>query len=509
MLTRMPGRGKLRNLSPLRRVVTMPIAGRFQRLLLAGLLLAGTLQAAEPRPYGVPPAYEGALASMAAINIRNVELQILRDDLSEPWALEFVSDDEVLVSETRGRLLRVPLAGDQPLVPIQGLPPIATSRQQTGLLDIALHPDFHRNGWIYFSYAEPDPETDRYFRTQVARARLVDDALTELQPLLPDAPFGWSPSNFGGALEFDGRGRLLITIGDRSEEVLAQRGDRLEGKILRLTADGAVPDDNPFLGDPAVDDRIIALGVRNAQGLVRDPVSDEIYFAEHGPLGGDEVNRLVVGGNYGWPVITYGLAYSTAPIGKGTHAAGMLQPLFYFLPSEAISPLTIYRGPMFPEWDGDLLVGALKGRHVSRLDLDGDVVRSEYPILREIDARIRDLKVGPEGALYVLAEDGRLLRLLRTEAEAPATRTPDGERVYQLVCAGCHDNGASGAPRLDEPCAWRRIADKGWETVWQNTLNGINAMPERGLCHVCTDRHLQAAVRFLLAQAERCGEARD
>jgi glucose/arabinose dehydrogenase len=474
--------------------------------IVVGLFMLQPPLAAEDRPYGVPPAYEGALDSLAAINIRNVELQTLREDLAEPWAFEFLGPDEVLVSETRGRLLRVPLAADRPVIEISGLPPIAIAQQQTGLLDVALHPQFELNHRIYFSYAEADAATGRYYRTQVATARLVGNALEDLRPLLADAPFGWSPSNFGGALEFDGQGRLLITIGDRSEEVLAQRGDRLEGKILRLSDDGAVPPDNPFVGDPEIDDRIIALGVRNAQGLVRDPETDAVYFAEHGPLGGDEVNRLTPGANYGWPTISYGLAFSTAAVAEGTHAPGMIQPLFYYLPSEAISPLAIYRGAMFPEWRGDLLVGALKGRHVSRLDLDGEVVRSEYPILGEIEARIRDLKIGPDGALHVLTEDGRLLRLVRTEADAPATRSPDGERVYRLVCAGCHDSGAADAPRLDDACAWQTIAAKGWDEVWRNTRDGINAMPERGLCHVCTDAHLEAAARYLLAQGERCAQ---
>ncbi len=472
-------------------------------VLGAALMTAAAAQS--ERPYGVPPTYEGALDSLAAINIRNVELQTLRDDLAEPWAFEFLGPDELLVTEIRGRLLRVPLAGDRPVIEIDGLPSIASSQQQTGLLDVALHPQFEQNRRIYFSYAEADPDTGRYFRTQVATARLAADALEEFRVLLPDEPFGWSPSNFGGALEFDGQGRLLITIGDRSEEVLAQRGDRLEGKILRLSDEGGVPPDNPFVGNAEIDDRILALGVRNAQGLVRDPATNAVYFAEHGPLGGDEVNLLIDGANYGWPTISYGLAYSTAAIAQGTHAPGMVQPLFYYLPSEAISPLAVYRGKMFPEWDGDLLVGALKGQHVSRLDLDGEVVRSEYPILGEIAARIRDLKIGTDGALYVLTEDGRLLRLVRTAPQAPATRTPDGERVYQLVCAGCHDAGAADAPRLDDACAWQEIAAKGWEEVWRNTLNGIGAMPERGLCHVCTDAHLEAAARYLLAQAEGCG----
>ncbi len=470
------------------------------------LMAAGPAPAQDERPYGTPPEFEGALTSLAAINIRNARLETVVSGLNEPWALEFSGTGEALITERGGRLLRVDLAssGDAAVQEVAGLPEIAAPHQQTGLLDLALHPDFDDNGRIYFSYSEADPDTGRYFRTQVARARLEGARLHDVEPLLVDGAYGWSPSNFGGALAFDGEGRLLISIGDRSEEVLSQRGDRLEGKILRLNADGSVPVDNPFIGDPQIDDRIFAIGVRNVQGLMRDPQGGRVYMAEHGPLGGDEVNVLEAGANYGWPRITYGLAYSTAPIGEGTHADGLMQPIFYYLPSEAISPLLVYRGEMFSEWDGDLLVGALKGRHVSRLDVDDDRVRSEYPILNEIGSRIRDLKTGPDGAIWILTQDGDLMRLARTEAIEPARRTPDGERVYQLVCAGCHDTGAAGAPRLDEACRWKEISERSIETLYRNTLSGIGNMPERGLCYSCSEEHLFRAVDYMLGAAAEC-----
>ncbi|MGB0513307.1 MAG: PQQ-dependent sugar dehydrogenase [Wenzhouxiangellaceae bacterium] len=460
----------------------------------------------DDRPYGTPPAFEGGLESLAAVNIRNARLDIVFSGLDEPWAFEFLGPNEIVITERGGRLLRIALESGRASAPraVSGLPEIAARHQQTGLLDIALHPRFDQTGWIYFSYSEQDSDTGRYFRTQVARARLDGDRLHDLRPLLTDGAYGWSPSNFGGALEFDARGHLLISIGDRSEEVLSQRGDRLEGKILRLNDDGGVPADNPFVGDPDIDDRIFALGVRNVQGLMRDPAGARVYMAEHGPLGGDEVNILGKAANYGWPRITYGLAYSTAPIGEGTHATGLEQPIFYYLPSEAISPLLVYRGAMFPEWDRDLLIGALKGRHVSRLDVDGDRVRSEYPILIEIDSRIRDLKTHADGSVWVLTQDGDLLRLSRTDPIEPATRTPNGQRVYELVCAGCHDTGAADAPKLSDACRWRQIAAKPTGTLYRNTLNGIGEMPERGLCYSCSEEHLYRAVDYMLEAAEDC-----
>jgi len=480
----------------------------FAFLLALAFVLPALAQndAQDERPYGTPPAFEGGLASLAAINIRNARLETLVTGLDEPWAFEFLARNEVLITERGGRMLRITLGPEGAGDPheISGLPEIPAPHQQTGLLDVALHPDFKATGWIYFSYSEPDPDTGRYFRTQVARARLDGTQLHDLMPLLNDGIHGWSPSNFGGALEFDSDGQLLISMGDRSEEILSQRGDRLEGKILRLNDDGSIPNDNPFVDDAEIDDRIFALGVRNVQGLMRDPAGARVYMAEHGPLGGDEVNTLREGANYGWPRITYGLAYSTAPIGEGTHAAGLEQPIFYYLPSEAISPLLVYRGAMFPEWDGDLLVGALKGKHISRLDVDGDIVRSEYPVLSEIDSRIRDLKTGVDGSVWILTQDGDLLRLSRTEPIEPATRTPNGQRVYELVCAGCHDTGAADAPKLDDACRWKAIAEKPIEAVYENTLNGIGEMPERGLCYSCSEEHLYRAVDYMLEAASNC-----
>ena len=469
-------------------------------LLPGHLATAGERAASVEHLPGVPPAYQGDFPSLAALNVRNASVEQVVTGLHRPWALEFIDAQTALVTELHGDLLVVDLR-DGSRTRIDGLPPFATDHDQTGLLDVALHPGFAINRRIYFSYVEADPETGRYFTPVVATAVLAGERLEDLRVLLRVEPYGWSPANFGGALAFDHAGFLYVTIGDRSEDAIAQRGDRLEGKVLRLHDDGSVPVDNPFVGDEAVDDRIYALGLRNAQGLHYDPVSRRLFAAEHGPLGGDEVNVIEAGANYGWPVITYGRNYSTAPIGEGTHRQGMRQPLFYYLPSEAISPITQYRGTMFPEWEGDLLVGALKGQHVSKLDLDGAVVRSEYPLLGELNGRVRDVKVHADGSIYILLQTGTLHRLARSEAEAPPRAAGDPAEIYGLVCAGCHDTGAGNAPRPGDTERWREIRERPREEVYRRVIEGFGAMPERGLCNICTDAHLRATTDYMLGQS--------
>lgn len=456
------------------------------------------------RSYGFSPEYEGSLSTLSALNLRTATLRRLGVELEEPWAFEFLSANEILLTERKARLLRITL--DQParVTRITGLPEIAIRHQQTGLLDVALHPDFARNRRIYFSYVSADAASGNYYLTAVATAILAGGRLDSLQTIIEAGPHGWSPSNFGGALEFLGDGTLLVSVGDRSEEVLAQRADRLQGKILRLEDDGGIPADNPFIDEANVDDRIWASGLRNVQGLVRDPVSGNVYATSHGPLGGDEVNWIRPGKNYGWPTVTYGRNYSTARIGEDTHAPGFEQPLFYYLPSEAISPLTIYRGEMFSDWDGDLLVGALKGKHVSRLDLDRTVVRSEYPILREIDDRIRDVRIASDGSVWILGQTTGLWRLALNPEPAVPARPANGQAVYAMACAGCHDSGAGGAPLLENVCRWAIIVKKGREKLYANVRQGIGNMPERGLCYQCEDRHLEAAVDFMVDSAADC-----
>lgn len=475
----------------------------------------------EPPP--LPSFVDAQLPSLAALNAPEARLEIVVDGLERPWAFGFLSNRELIITEIKGRMFRYRLdTGER--VELRGVPPVATSREQTGLLDVEVHPEFERNGRIYFSYAEANPEAADYFATVVDTAVLDGDRLVDVKRLLTAEPYGWSPSNFGGLLEFDGEGLLYITIGDRSEKTVAQDPTRLQGKILRLNDDGTVPESNPFVGDPTVDDRVYALGVRNPQGLHFDPVSGNLYEAEHGPMGGDEVNRIEAGANYGWPVISYGKNYTpqamgfTDPagddplmrlhlavnpsltIGEGTHRDGMEQPLYYYLPSIAASPLTMVRGPMFPEWEGDLLIGALKGAHVSKLDLDDGIVRSQFAMLGEIGDRIRDLGVAEDGSILILGQRGTLYRLYRPEMPDDRSLVParPGEAIYKLVCAGCHDTGAAGAQRLDQPERWNPVLSKPREAVYENVIRGINSMPARGLCDSCTDEQLRQTTDYMI-----------
>lgn len=461
------------------------------------------------------------IPSVRALNIEDARLEVVVADLNEPWAFEFLSDDEVLVTETRGRMLRVSLIDASRQV-LEGLPPIATDKQQTGLLDVALHPDFENSRRIYFSYTEADA-SGAYYATVLDTAILDADRLEKRERLLTAEPYAWSPSNFGGIIEFDGDGYLYFSVGDRSEPVTAQMGGLLQGKILRLNDDGSVPADNPFVDDPEIDDRIWALGVRNPQGLHFDAVRGSLFEAEHGPMGGDEVNRIEKGANYGWPMISHGRNYTAehlgfAPdqssaqlefhlatdppwvIGDETAREGLESPLYYYTPSTAISPLTVVRGPMFPEWNGQLLVGALKGQHVSKIDFDGSTVRSEERVLGELGARIRDLKLDGDGAIWILTQDGRLLRLFRDPAlrSAPRAVGNPGQAVYDTVCRACHDSGAGGAPRLDHPLDWSAVRARDIDEVYRRVLEGYQGMPARGTCYRCSEAVLRAATDYML-----------
>ena len=448
------------------------------------------------------PEHQGSLPGLVGLNIRDAVLEEVLGGLTYPWAFEFLNDEEILITEISGRLLRYHL-NDEKITEISGLPDIAGGFPQVGLLDIEVHPQFASNGRIYFSYVQLDPVTRQFFRTAVATAVLQGDHLVGLEHILESGSFSWSPSNFGGALEFDDKGFLYISIGDRSEDWNVPQGHRLEGKILRLHADGSIPKDNPFIGNEKIDDRIYVLGVRNPQGLHFDAVSGRLFEAEHGPMGGDEVNIIESGKDYGWPEITYGRDYTMDLVGSGTHKTGLQQPIFYYLPSRAISPITVYRGSMFHEWDGDLLVGALKGKQVSKLDLDGDRIRSEHTILTGIKARIRDIKVARDGSIYVLAQTGRLYRLYRKPKQTGPEVPQDTELLYQLICSGCHDSGAYEAPRMSVRSDWDAVLQQPIKKTYRNTIEGLNNMPKRGLCGMCTDKFLRVLVDEMLDKVRR------
>ncbi len=329
--------------------------------------------------------------------------------LEHPWGLAFLPDGDMLVTERPGRLLHVDA---RTLTPrgVRGLPPIATVGQG-GLLDVTLHPDFTSNRLIYFSFAGAG---DDGAGTEVARARLDGDSLKDVQIIFRALPKSGGGRHFGSRLLFDADGYLLITLGDRGDRPRAQDTGDHAGSIIRINDDGSVPDDNPFAKTPGARPEIYTYGNRNVQGIALDPETGRVWAHEHGPQGGDEVNILAAGRNYGWPVITYGRNYVTGTkIGEGTHKEGMEQPRHQWTPSIAPSGMTLYTGDKFPAWRGNLFVGALKYRLLVRLELDDEKIVHEERMLEDVLGRIRDVRTGPDGYIYLLTDhgDGVLARL--------------------------------------------------------------------------------------------------
>jgi glucose/arabinose dehydrogenase len=358
-------------------------------------------------------AYLWALAGVApaeAISSEEHDLRLVTVavGLEHPWSLAFMPDGGMLVTERPGRL-RVIRDGQLAPEPVAGLPEIAAGGQG-GLMDVALDPDFADNGLIYLSYA-----AESLFQrgTEVARARLDEGQLVDLEIILEAGPKSRGGRHFGSRLTFGPDGMLYVTAGERGDPDRAQDLDDLAGSVIRIATDGTVPPDNPFVGRDGARAEIYSYGHRNPQGLAVHPETGALWSIEHGPRGGDELNLLSPGANYGWPVITYGESYAGFPIGEGTSKPGLEQPLRSWVPSISPSGLAFYTGDAFPAWRGDLFLGALSGRALVRLELDGDRVVHEERLLEDLGARIRDVRSGPDGFLYLLTDhpDGKLLRL--------------------------------------------------------------------------------------------------
>jgi len=337
----------------------------------------------------------------------------LVDFLEHPWSLAFLPDGRMLVTERPGRL-RIVKNGALEKKPVEGLPQV-TEHGQGGLHDVVPHPKFAENQLIYFAYAARGRDG---VGTELARARLVGDHLEHVQVLFRQEPKGSSGNHFGGRIVFDRAGYVYLTLGDRGEKERAQKPDDHAGSVIRLFDDGRVPEDNPFFGRPGWKPEKFDLGHRNQQGAAINPRTGALWTHEHGPQGGDEVNIIRKGRNYGWPVITYGVNYGIGTkIGEGTSKPGMEQPIHYWVPSIAPSGMAFYSGDKFPKWQGDLLVGALKDQMLVRLKLDGDRVVKEERMLKGVLARIRDVRIGPDGYVYLLTDEGRGV-LARLEPES-------------------------------------------------------------------------------------------
>lgn len=338
------------------------------------------------------------------------ELVTVAEPLAHPWGIAFLPAGELLVTEHPGTLRRIAADGSVSQ-PLEGVPPVFYAGQG-GLLDVALHPDFATNGLVYLSYSHGDRQANA---TRIARGRLTPTGLEDVEVVFTVAPTKAGPQHYGGMMAFMKDGTLLLTTGDgfNYREAAQDRGSQL-GKTLRINDDGSIPADNPFAADPDTEARAVwTYGHRNPQGLAVDPRTGDVYQHEHGPRGGDELNLLQPGRNYGWPAATFGIDYSGARISPYTELPGMEAPLKYWVPSIAPSGLAIYTADRFPQWQGSLFVGALVDREVRRLTLADGAVVGEEALFSELGARIRNVRVGPDGFIYLLTDssDGKVVRV--------------------------------------------------------------------------------------------------
>lgn len=379
-------------------------------------------QGARPQWDGVPAVQIADLTLLHTAHEPNILVRVVTRGLSDASSFAFLPDGGILVTEKEGRL-RVIREGVLDPTPIAGTPAVAHGAY-SGLTDVALHPDYERNGLIYLSYATAEEETG----VALARARFDGRALHDLEVVFESAGAPFSAS--GSRLLFAPDGTLFMTLGG-AFNLFGGTADRAQdprdhaGKILRLRDDGVAPDDNPFVGDPDFLPEIYSLGHRNPMGLAIHPVTGELWAAEHAPQGGDEVNVILSGHNYGWPIVSYGRDYQGMRVSEKWHAAGFDVPAVVWLPSVAPSGMIFYTGDRFPAWTGDLFVGAMRvGRilrtgHIERVILndDGEEVGRE-PILTELRQRIRDVRQGPDGLIYALTDEDDAL-LLRIEPMDP------------------------------------------------------------------------------------------
>lgn len=388
---------------------------------LAGLFLMPPALAQEGAPVaqGAPntdfePAFPEQTRAPASDSGVTLAVETLATGLEHPWGIAVLPDGGLLVTERPGRLRMVSPEGEVS-DPIQGVPEVYAMKQG-GLLDVALAPDFETERWIWLSYAKP--LGNGMSVTAAARARLAENGreLTDLEEVLVQEPPSPTPMHYGSRIVFDDNDHVFITTGEHSaasERHQAQELGTTYGKVIRLDRDGSVPKDNPFVGEDGAIDSIWSYGHRNIQAAAMDG-EGRLFVVEHGPQGGDELNLIEQGANYGWPIATYGEDYSGAPIGEGRarHAPDFTEPRYYWDPVIAPSGAVFYEGEMFPEWQGSMLIGSLTPGALVRLELDGDTVTGEERLLTDA-GRIRDVAIDAEGAVLVItdAPDGVILRL--------------------------------------------------------------------------------------------------
>lgn len=355
----------------------------------------------EPPPAGTPAAGEP-----------QPRVVTVATGLEHPWGIAFLPGGDLLVTERPGRL-RLVRGGALVPEPIAGVPEV-WAQGQGGLLDVALHPRFETNRLVYLSYSKPGP---RGATTAIAAGRLEDGRLADVRDVFVADAWGERGQHFGSRIVFDGEGHLFFSVGDRGEMERAQDPADNAGGVLRIRDDGRLPADNPFAAEGGARAAMFSWGNRNVQGMARHPETGELWAVEHGARGGDEINVIRAGRNYGWPRITHGINYNGQPITPDTALAGMEQPVHHWTPSIAVSGMTWYDGDAFPQWRGSLFAAALAGQHVARVELDGERVVRQERLFADLGHRFRQVAAAPDGALYLLV-DHQSAPLLRVEPAA-------------------------------------------------------------------------------------------
>ena len=385
-----------------------------------GVCAAESLHAQPPNAPHQKPAFAGQTRAPEQRSEVAFDVLSVARGLEYPWGLAFLPSGEMLVTERPGRLRLVTATGELS-APLKGVPRVYAG-SQGGLLDVAIDPDFASNGFVYLSYAEPLQRGRS--GTAVARGTLVREGgarLEGVQRIYRQEPALQSTGHYGSRLVFAPDGTLFVTQGDRQiaeGRLLTQQPDALQGKIVRIRPDGSIPQDNPFVGVPGHRPEVWSTGHRNIQSAAIHPATGELWELEHGTRGGDELNIARKGKNYGWPLIAYGIEYRGGPIGEGlTAREGLEQPVYYWDPNIAPSGMLFYTGALFPAWKGNILVGGLAATSLVRLVIEGEHVVGEEHLLRDLKPapeRIRDVRQGPEGAVYLLTDSsqGRILKLL-------------------------------------------------------------------------------------------------
>ena len=340
-------------------------------------------------------------------DVKNYKLEVVASEIAIPWGMAWLPDKTMLVTEKSGILYHIKNGVKTEIKNV----PAVYARGQGGLLDVVLHPDYAKNGWIYITYSSDEGDGDGG-NTKLIRAKLLNGGLTQIKQLYKATPNTTKGQHFGSRIVFDNDGYLYFSVGERGEEfVNPQDIKRDGGKIYRLNDDGSIPKDNPFVGQAGVKEAIFTYGNRNPQGMAINPATGAIWANEHGPKGGDEINIVKKGANYGWPVVTYGVNYDGSQITAETERKGIEKPIYYWLPSIAPSGMAFVTGDKYPDWKGHLLVGSLKFQYLELVKLKGNEIIGRQKIATDV-GRLRDVKQGPDGFIYMAVEDKGIVKII-------------------------------------------------------------------------------------------------